>query len=83
MERIAKPIADMQKRGWTVTFPAFGQTRAFIVRATKGDQQWQRGYTNGEEMADALTRLNDYTNPETSSLLYDKDAWEMDKRLGD
>ena len=39
-----KLIGEMQVQGWTVTFPAFGETRALAVRATKNDQEWTRGW---------------------------------------
>jgi hypothetical protein len=56
---IAEMIGDMQYRGWNVTFPAFGDTRALKVRATKGDQEWTRGWvaTNEGEFEDAIQRL--------------------------
>lgn len=60
---IAEMIGDMQMRGWTVSFPAFGQTRALGVRATKGDLEWNRGYrpTEPGEFEDAVARLHEET----------------------
>jgi hypothetical protein len=56
---ISEILTDMQLRGWTVTFPAFGNTRAMVVKATKGDQEWQRGFAPNSEgtFMDAMKRL--------------------------
>jgi hypothetical protein len=60
---IAEMIADMQYREWEVTHPRYGDTRALKVRATKGSQEWTRGWIPMEEggdegeFEDAIRRL--------------------------
>lgn len=59
---IENMIHDMQTRGWTVTFPAFGNTRAMLVKATKGDESWQRGWQPGNNsFQGAVERLHGTT----------------------
>jgi hypothetical protein len=54
-------IADMQERGWDVTFPAFERTRAFGVKATKGDKKYGTGWLpnrNTSSLEEAIARLS-------------------------
>ncbi len=60
---ITAMLSELQTDGWTVTFPAFGQTRAMVVKITKGDQLWQRGWVAENDLNSALLSLVDQVIP--------------------
>jgi hypothetical protein len=48
---VAEMLADMQMRGWAVTFQAFGTTRGLAISANRDDQQTVVGWMNTHEGA--------------------------------